>query len=119
MWSGFMQHEERVADEVAISYKGSITPQMTGALGMASEGLLSTLMSQAARRMIQEIGKRDFLLESMTSFFVRPIGIDAEITIKPKAMELSRKFSKLEIELFDERGLAAKAMLTAQMIDPY
>lgn len=119
MWAGFMQHEEQNSDEAVICYKGKITPQMSGALGMASEGLLSTLMSQAARRMIREIGKRDFLLESMTSFFIKPVGIDAEITIRPKAMELSRKFSKLEIELLDAKGLAAKAMLTAQMIDPY
>ena len=69
--------------------------------------------------MIRETGKRDFLLESMTSYYVRPVQIDSEITIKPKPLELSRKFSKLEIEVLDRQGLAAKAMLTAQMIDPY
>lgn len=119
MWTGFMQTEENVSEEAAISYKGVVTPQMSGALGMASEGLLSTLMAQAARRMIRETGRRDFLLENMTTFFVRPVQIDSEITIKPRTLELSRKFSKLEVELTDSRGLAAKAMLTAQMIDPY
>lgn len=119
MWTGFMQTEEKDADDAGISYKGAITPQMSGALGMASEGLLSTLMTQAARRMIRETGKRDFLLESMTSYYVRPVQIDSEITIKPRPLELSRKFSKLEIEVLDRQGLAAKAMLTAQMIDPY
>ncbi|MFD0588367.1 DRTGG domain-containing protein [Paenibacillus sp. GCM10027627] len=119
MWTGFMQSEENGTDDAGISYKGTITPQMSGALGMASEGLLTTLMAQAARRMIRDTGKRDFLLESMTSYYVRPVQIDSEITIKPKALELSRKFSKLEIEVLDGQGLAAKAMLTAQMIDPY
>ncbi|MEK3881746.1 DRTGG domain-containing protein [Paenibacillus sp. PL2-23] len=119
MWTGFMQSEEKAPDDAGISYKGSITPQMSGALGMASEGLLSTLMAQAARRLIRETGKRDFLLESMTSYYVRPVQIDSEITIKPRPLELSRKFSKLEIEVLDRQGLAAKAMLTAQMIDPY
>ncbi|WP_168122824.1 DRTGG domain-containing protein [Paenibacillus sp. HB172176] len=119
MWAGFMQSEENGTEDVSVSYKGAITPQMSGALGMASEGLLSTLMSLAARRMIRETGKRDFLLESMTVYFVRPVQIDSEITITPKALELSRKFSKLEIEIVDKQGLAAKAMLTAQMIDPY
>lgn len=119
MWAGFMQSEEKDADDAGISYRGAITPQMSGALGMASEGLLSTLMTQAARRMIRETGKRDFLLESMTSYYVRPVQIDSEITIKPRPLELSRKFSKLEIEVLDRQGLAAKAMLTAQMIDPY
>ncbi|WP_259391320.1 DRTGG domain-containing protein [Paenibacillus sp. 1011MAR3C5] len=119
MWAGFIQTEESSLDDAGISYKGAITPQMSGALGMASEGLLTTLMAQAARRMIRDTGKRDFLLESMTSYYVRPVQIDSEITIKPRPLELSRKFSKLEIEVLDRQGLAAKAMLTAQMIDPY
>lgn len=119
MWTGFMHSEAKGSDDAGISYKGSITPQMSGTLGMASEGLLSTLMTQAARKMIRESGKRDFLLESMTSYYVRPVQIDNEIIIRPRPLELSRKFTKLEIEVLDKQGLAAKAMLTAQMIDPY
>lgn len=119
MWAGFIQTEESSPDDAGISYKGAITPQMSGTLGMASEGLLTTLMALAARRMIRDTGKRDFLLESMTSYYVRPVQIDSEVVIKPRPLELSRKFSKLEIEVLDRQGLAAKAMLTAQMIDPY
>ncbi|MGO4345854.1 DRTGG domain-containing protein [Paenibacillus sp. MCAF9] len=122
MWTGFMAtaNDNVIGqDELGIAYKGIITPQMSGALGMVSEGLLSTLMTQAARRMIRETAKRDYLLESMTTFFVRPVQIDSEVTIIPKALEMSRKFTKLEIEVKDKQGLAAKAMLTAQMIDPY
>ncbi|MNW11176.1 hypothetical protein D3C71_2085640 [compost metagenome] len=86
---------------------------------MVSEGMLVTLMTQAARRMIRETAKRDYLLESITSYFVRPVQIDSEIMIIPRALEMSRKFTKLEIEVLDAQGLAAKSMLTAQMIDPY
>ncbi|WP_364143448.1 DRTGG domain-containing protein [Paenibacillus sp. LPE1-1-1.1] len=122
MWAGFMATANVSAvgqDELGLAYKGSITAQMSGALGMVSEGLLATLMTQAARRMIRETAKRDYLLESMTTYFVRPVQIDSEVTIIPRALELSRKFTKLEIEVKDAQGLAAKAMMTAQMIDPY
>ncbi|RCW42683.1 DRTGG domain-containing protein [Paenibacillus prosopidis] len=120
MWTGFMASTSvNGQDELGIAYKGSITPQMSGALGMVSEGLLATLMTQAARRMIRETAKRDYLLESMTTYFVRPVHIDSEISIIPRALEMSRKFTKLEIEVLDPQGLAAKAMMTAQMIDPY
>lgn len=122
MWAGFMATANVSAagqDELGLAYKGTITPQMSGALGMVSEGLLATLMTQAARRMIRETAKRDYLLESMTTYFVRPVQIDSEVTIIPRALELSRKFTKLEIEVKDAQGLAAKAMMTAQMIDPY
>ncbi|OMF36010.1 hypothetical protein BK133_09425 [Paenibacillus sp. FSL H8-0548] len=122
MWTGFMATSGTNTvgqDELGIAFKGRITPQMSGALGMVSEGLLATLMTQASRRMIRETAKRDYLLESMTTYFVRPVQIDSEITITPRALEMSRKFTKLEIEVRDAQGLAAKAMLTAQMIDPY
>lgn len=122
MWTGFMAASDagmNGQETLGIAYKGTITPQMSGALGMVSEGLLATLMTQAARRMIRDTAKRDYLLESMTTYFVRPVQIDSEITITPRALELSRKFTKLEIEVFDSQGLAAKAMMTAQMIDPY
>lgn len=120
MWTGFIATASPIGqDELGIAYKGTITPQMSGALGMVSEGLLATLMTQAARRMIRETAKRDYLLESMTTYYVRPVQIDSEITVIPRALEMSRKYTKLEIEVKDTQGLAAKAMLTAQMIDPY
>ncbi|KQO01272.1 DRTGG domain-containing protein [Paenibacillus sp. Leaf72] len=115
MWSRFMASEDAAGEFV---YKGVVTPQMSGSLGMISEGVLVTLMTQAGRRMIRETGKRDYLLESMTTYFVKPVEMDSEITIIPRAMEMSRKSTKLEIEVRDRGGLAAKAMMSAQMIDP-
>jgi Predicted transcriptional regulator containing CBS domains len=113
IWSGFEAEEV----EGTPVYKGAITPQMSGSLGMVSEGILVTLMTQAGRRMIRDAGKRDYLIDGMTAFFVKPVQIDSQITIVPRALEMSRKATKLEIELIDQTGLAAKAMMTAQMID--
>ncbi|MFC4776374.1 DRTGG domain-containing protein [Paenibacillus sp. GCM10023252] len=120
MWSGFMEEKpERQEDALSLTYTGVVTPQMSGSLGMVSEGILVTLMTQAGRRMVRELGKRDYILESMTTYFVRPVQIDSEITITPRALELSRKSTKLEIELRGQDGLAVKAMMTAQMMDAY
>ncbi|MFC5647613.1 DRTGG domain-containing protein [Paenibacillus solisilvae] len=100
-------------------YKGRITPQMSGIFGIISEGVLVTLMTQAARGLVREIGKRDHVIESMTTYFVRPVQLESEVAIHPKLLEMSRKSAKLEIELADPNGLAAKAMLTVQLIDPF
>ncbi|MUT64459.1 DRTGG domain-containing protein [Paenibacillus sp. NEAU-GSW1] len=116
MWTGFIAEDDA---EGFPRYRGVMTPQMSGPLGMVSEGVLVTLMSQAGRRMIRDTGKRDYLIDVMTAYFVRPVQIDGEITIVPRAMEMSRKSTKLEIEVLDSNGLAAKAMMTAQMIDSY
>lgn len=119
LWTGFMQNSDIMAEEGSIVYTGQVTPQMSGALGMASEGLLTTLMTQAARQMIRVTNKRDFLLDSMHTYFLHPIAIESEIAIISKPLELSRMVTKIEISITDKQGLAARAMLTAQMIDPY
>ena len=116
VWSGFA--EERKPEDTLPVYRGRVTAQMSGPIGTVSEGALLTLLTQAARRLIREIGKRDHVVESMTTYFVRPVQIDAEARIVPRLMELSRKSAKAEMELHDEHGLAAKAMLSVQLIDP-
>ncbi|MFC4102800.1 DRTGG domain-containing protein [Paenibacillus xanthanilyticus] len=114
--AGFMKAED--AGEGWI-FRGKITPQMSGSLGVISEGVLVTLMAQAARGLIRELGKRDHGLDSFSTYFIRPLQLESEVSIVPKLLEMSRKNAKLEVELLDASGLAAKAMLTAQLIDPF
>lgn len=106
-------------DGERFQYEGRITPQMSGTFGTISEGVLVTLMTHAARGLIRELGKRDYVIESLTTYFVRPIQLESEIVILPRLLEMSRKSAKLEIELKDPGGVAAKALLAAQLIDPY
>jgi predicted transcriptional regulator len=39
------------------------------------------------------------------------------VVIRPRMIELSRKFGKIDVELYYDDHLVCKAMLTAQMID--
>jgi predicted transcriptional regulator len=98
-------------------FRGTITPQMTSSLGTVSEGVLTTLMSQAALRAIKLIKKGDLVLDSMSTFFLKPLQIDHEIIIHPQLIELSRKFGKVDVEVHYRQSLVAKAILTAQLID--
>jgi len=118
IWSGFAEEKEEREDAIAV-YRGRIAPQMSGPLGTVSEGVLSVLFTQAARRLIRDVGKRDPIVESMTVYYVRPVQIDGDVTIVPRILELSRLSAKVELEMADEHGVAAKAMLAAGVIDPY
>lgn len=115
--AGFQKKASEGGD--GYQYEGRITPQMSGTFGTISEGVLVTLMTHAARGLIRELGKRDYVIESMTTYFVRPIQLESEVVIRPTLLEISRKSAKLEIELNDSVGTAAKALLAAQLIDPY
>ncbi len=114
IWSGFT--EVRGEEDSVPIYKGRVAPQMSGSLGTVSEGALSMLITQAARRLIRDLGKRDHVIESMTVYYVRPVQIDAEVSMMPRVMELSRRSAKVEMELHDDHGLAAKALLSGSFV---
>ncbi len=114
IWAGF---EERRGEEGSYYYAGSITPQMTSKLGTVSEGVLTTLMTQAAFRVVKRVKKGDLVLDNISTYLVRPLQIDNEIEIRPTIIELSRKFGKVDVEVYHGDLLVCKAMLTAQVID--
>ncbi|MBW5447416.1 CBS domain-containing protein [Cohnella sp. CFH 77786] len=115
MWSGLT---ERRDEEGKLYFTGMATPQMSGPLGTVSEGVLAALMQQAAARAVEEMGRREHVLENVTTYFLRTVPIEAVIAIQPLVIEASRRFVKLEVQVSHEGELIAKAMMTAQTIDP-
>lgn len=113
IWSGL----EEVRDEKGtLQFHGVITPQMTNHLGTVSEGVLTTLMTQAAYRIVQEFKKGDLVMDNMSTYFLKPLQIDSKIEIRPTIIEVSRKFGKIDVEIYHAGALVSKAMLTAQVI---
>ncbi|MFC5468879.1 DRTGG domain-containing protein [Cohnella suwonensis] len=115
MWGGF---EERRDADNRPSYTGLATPQMSGPLGTISEGVLTTLMQQAASRAVEDLRKSEHVLDNMTTYFLRTVPVDASLSIVPHIIEASRRYVKVEVEALHEGEAVAKAMLTAQTIDP-
>lgn len=115
IWSGFC--EEKDGDGHAV-FRGTITPQMTNRLGTVSEGVLTVLMTQAAYHAVQDVKKGDLVLDNMASYFIKPVQIDSAVEIRPRIIEVSRKFGKIDVEMHLDGVLVAKAMLTAQVFEP-
>ncbi|WCR27232.1 DRTGG domain-containing protein [Paenibacillus thiaminolyticus] len=114
IWNGF---EEQRDGEGNPMFRGGITPQMVNGFGAVSEGILTTLMTQAALRAVKEMRSYDHVMDNITTYFVRPLQIEDVVTLKPQLIEMSRKFCKLEVEIRHGEVLAAKAMMTMQSID--
>ncbi|WP_209974984.1 DRTGG domain-containing protein [Paenibacillus eucommiae] len=114
IWSGM---EERRDEQGNLTFRGSVTPQMTNHLGTVSEGVLATLMTLAAYRIVQEHKKGDLVMDNMSTYFLKPVQIDSRIEIRPTIIEVSRKFGKIDVEIYHSGSLVSKAMLTAQVID--
>jgi predicted transcriptional regulator len=114
IWSAF---EEKRDEQGQLLFRGAVTPQMTNHLGSVSEGVLTILATQAAYHITQDVRKSDLVMDNMSFYFVKPVQIDSILEIRPRIIEVSRKFSKMDVEIFHAHSLVCKAMLTAQVIE--
>ncbi|WP_394233208.1 DRTGG domain-containing protein [Niallia oryzisoli] len=98
-------------------YRFEVSPQMTNHHGTISYGVFTTIVSEAANRVLRGYKKGDLVVENMTIYFLKPVQLDSMLEIYPKVLEVGRKFGKVDIEVFNEGSLVGKAMLTCQLID--
>ncbi|MCM3704785.1 MULTISPECIES: CBS domain-containing protein [Cytobacillus] len=98
-------------------YRCEVTPQMTNHLGTISYGVFTTIVSEAANRVLRSYKKGDLVVENMTVYFIKPVQIESMLEINPKVLEVGRKFGKVDVEVFNEGVLVGKAMMMCQLID--
>jgi predicted transcriptional regulator len=114
IWSGFGE----VRDERGqLSFRGSVTPQMTNHMGSVSSGVMTTLMTLAAYRVVRDFKKGDMVIDNIATYFLKPVQLESEIEIRPRMLEVSRKFGKIDVEVYFADKLVCKALMTAQVFD--
>jgi predicted transcriptional regulator len=109
--------EELKMDGRQLIFRGEVTPQMTNHLGNIASGVMTTVVAECGCRALRQHRKGDMVPENITVYFLKPVQIESLIEVRPKVMEISRKFGKVEIEVFHQGTLVGKAMMTAQVIE--
>lgn len=98
-------------------YHADVTPQMTNQLGTLSNGVFTSLITEASSRLLMHYKKGDLVVENLTVYFLKPMQIDSKLVIKPKLLEAGRMYAKIEVEVYNERKIAGKGLIMAQLID--
>jgi predicted transcriptional regulator len=98
-------------------YKYGVTPQMTNYLGTISTGVFTTLVTDSANRVLKNYKRGDLVVENLTIYFIKPVQIDSTLEIKPRVIDVGRKFGKVDVEVFNQGKLVGKAMLTCQLLE--
>ncbi|MFC3883224.1 DRTGG domain-containing protein [Bacillus songklensis] len=98
-------------------YRCEVTPQMTNYMGTISYGVFTTIVTEAANRVLRAHKKGDLVIENVTIYFIKPVQIDSMIEIRPKVLELGRKFAKVDVEVYNEGIVVGKALMMAQILD--
>lgn len=114
IWNGMAEDRD---EEGKLFFHGFITPQMATELGTISQGVLTTVMSQAAFKAAKDISGGDHVLDNLSTYFIRPVQIEDPIVVTPRLLEMSRRTCKMEIEISHHANLIAKSVMTLQAID--
>ena len=109
----FVERQEKSGEEILSC---EITPQMTNSVGTISYGVFTTLVTEAAKRTLRNLKKSDMVVENITIYFIKPVQIDSTIQIKPKILEVGRKFGKIDVEVYHEGNVVGKALMMVQLI---
>lgn len=98
-------------------YKTEVIPQMTNQLGTLSNGVLTTLVTEASARLLIHLKKGNMVVESLNVYFIEPVQIDSQLTIKPELLDAGRLYAKINVSVYNGKRLVAKGMLMAQLMD--
>ncbi|WP_075982555.1 CBS domain-containing protein [Bacillus massilinigeriensis] len=98
-------------------FRCEITPQMTNHIGTISYGVFTTIVTEAANRLLRGYKKGDLVVENMSIYYLKPVQMDSNLEIIPRILEVGRKFGKVDVEVFNEGVLVGKAMMMCQLID--
>jgi len=98
-------------------FKTQVIPQMTSQLGTLSNGVFTSLVTEASSRLLLYLKKGNLVVESISIYFLKPVQIESKLIIKPKLLEAGRIYAKLDVEIFSEGKLVGKSLLMGQLID--
>lgn len=98
-------------------FETDVTPQMTNQLGTLSNGVLTTLVTEASARLLIHLKKGNMAVESLNVYFIEPVQMDSHLLIKPELLDAGRLYAKVNIEIFNGKKLVCKGMLMAQLMD--
>lgn len=98
------------------NYTFKVTPQMTDSVGNLSIGVLGEMISYVAKMSLDNVKKRNAVIEQLNLYSVKMVQFDRNLVIKPNLFEAGRRSSKLDIEVYHENVLVAKALVVCQIM---
>ena len=111
-----LSDQSKVANDLPI-YRFQVTPQMTNNIGTVSFGVLCEVISSVTRKILFSFQKRNAVIEQMDVHHFKMIQIDSVIEIRTKIFEIGRRSSKLDVEIYLENSIVAKAIVVCQMME--
>ena len=98
-------------------FQFKVTPQMTNNLGMLSFGVLCEVVSVASKEFISRSQRRNAVIEKLDLHYLKMIPIDSDIILQIQSLDNGRKITKLDISVYLENSIVAKAVMSSQLME--
>lgn len=90
---------------------------MTNKFGALNVGVLNGLITSATSRYLRSTGRQNVLVDNITLTTLRPIQLSARVTIGLNILDLTRHVATFDIDITADDVVAAKALLTCQLLE--
>ena len=98
-------------------FEFEVTPQMTDHYGAMSYGAFTILLTETGAQTLKIRKRGESVVENMTIYYTKPIQLESILRVQSRVLEMSRKVSKMDIEVFKDKQLVGKAMVTYQLLE--
>lgn len=112
-----IQPDDLDSEFYSAAYQFEVSPQMTNNLGTISFGVLSETVSAACQRMLQTQYKRHSMIEQVNLHYLRLIQIESQIKILPRLLDIGRRSAKVDVDIYANHVMVAKAIVTCQILE--
>ena len=102
-------------DDVEVEF--TVTPQMTNQFGALSNGAFTTLLSEVGSFALKRRKRGEAVVENMTIYFIKPVQMESVLRVKPRILDMSRKFVKMDFEVYNNSVMVGKAMMMFQLLE--
>ena len=94
-----------------------VAPQMVNEMGTISFGVLNEVVAHAAKQTMKVNQRKNVWIEQVSLHYFRLIQLESEFTLKTRILELGRRSAKIDMEVYIENSLVAKAMVVCQLME--
>ena len=112
-----VEEQNEGSKNIEPSFKFSVAPQMVNSVGTISFGVLSEIISNVTQRTMIVHQRRNVLIEQMNLHYLRLIQLESELDIRPRILEIGRRSARLDVEVYLENAIVAKAIVVCQVME--
>lgn len=104
-------------DETQRRYRFCVTPTMLDSVGTLSIGVLTQVISEVSLKELAAENKRDTMIEQINLSYFKLIQIDSEIQLTSRILEFGRRSARMDVEVYVENVMMAKAFVVLQIVE--